>query len=219
MQTQVDPGTLRERHREILRAVRNAGLARHMRALSVIYSDMQHAYDEVAKDLGFVCAGCPDNCCRTLFFQHTLVEWLALAAGLAQLPEEKWAEVVGRAERFVKRVREGGAGIGCPLFEDDLCILYHYRPMVCRLHGLPYRFDGADGTARFGAGCADFHRMNATWPRSEKVLDRTPLYRAMVGVEQRMRHSLGFDRKIKLSVAEMILFVGEPGMFGTKENE
>ena len=42
---------------------------------SVIYlfEQMDRAYDAAARNSGFVCNGCRDNCCLTRFYHHTLV--------------------------------------------------------------------------------------------------------------------------------------------------
>ena len=36
---------------------------------------------------------------------------------------------------------------GCPFLKDSLCILYPFRPLICRTHGLPLFYLNDDGSA------------------------------------------------------------------------
>jgi len=42
--------------------------------LKQIYTAMDRAYDRAADPYGFTCDGCADNCCRTRFYHHTVIE-------------------------------------------------------------------------------------------------------------------------------------------------
>ena len=76
-------------------------------------------------------AGCA-GCCR----QITLfpVEAMALAEAVECLPTDE-------AERIRDRARKTSPGDPCPLLEDQLCLLYSGRPVICRTHGLPILTD------------------------------------------------------------------------------
>lgn len=71
-------------------------------------------------------AGC-SGCCRhlTLF----PVEAAALVVALAALPEASLQILTARGEM--------PADGPCPLLEDDRCLAYKDRPIICRTHGLP----------------------------------------------------------------------------------
>ncbi|MBW1898368.1 MAG: hypothetical protein JRI61_04830 [Deltaproteobacteria bacterium] len=53
--------------------------------LQKIYSNMDEQYRQTAEYYGFNCRGCDDNCCRTLFFHHTHIEFFYLMEGIDAL--------------------------------------------------------------------------------------------------------------------------------------
>lgn len=173
-----------------------------------LFTNMDEAFELAAGKAGFVCKGCEDNCCRTLFYHHTLMELLYLRSGLAAVPpvmqhrlKVRAAEVHRQMNALVRRGET--ARVMCPLNEKGRCVLYAHRPMICRLHGIPYELRRPDGRMPTGPGCDDYYIQCG---HSNRVrLDRTPLYTAMADFERRLREQLGFIRKIKLTVAEMII--------------
>jgi len=90
----------------------------------------------------------------------------------------------------------------CPLNRDGLCVLYAYRPMICRLHGLPHELKKSDQTVLYGSGCPTFDRKcgDKTYLR----FDRTSFYVEVAQIEQEFRLHLGTSQKIRMTVAEMI---------------
>ena len=56
-----------------------------MDRLKQIYADMDRAYHRAAGQYGFACDGCPDSCCRSLFYHHTIIEYGYLVEGLKTL--------------------------------------------------------------------------------------------------------------------------------------
>lgn len=104
-------------------------------------------------------SGC-SGCCRGLF-DISLLDARLLAEGLASLPVAVRAEVRRRAERQLAELRLRWPDFSAPFLlnrypddqwtempEDDLtpcallgadgrCLVYRWRPMTCRLHGLP----------------------------------------------------------------------------------
>ena len=182
--------------------------SQHHRHAMDIFEQMDRAYDAAAKASGFVCNGCTDNCCMTRFYHHTLLEVLYLKAGLASLSPEGLAKVRGLAESVVAQTAElekddRPVRIMCPLNEADRCILYAHRPMICRLHGIAHTLRRPDGRIQTGPGCDDFYIQCGL--STEGLLDRTPLYVAMAKLERQLREELGFGRKIKMTIAEIIL--------------
>lgn len=173
-----------------------------------LFAQMDAAYGNAAKNAGFVCNGCKDNCCRTRFYHHTLMELLYLKSGLAALPPLPQQRIMDRADaaaRQMETLEHQGRPVRvmCPLNEQDRCILYAHRPMICRLHGIPNAMRRPDGRILTGPGCDDYYLQCG--PAGGDPLDRTPLYTAMADLERRLRDRLGFTGKIKLTVAQMIL--------------
>ena len=176
--------------------------------LQAIFADMDLAYQAVAEKVGFHCSGCPDNCCRTRFYHHTYLEWCCLGSGWQRLHQKQQTVLRGRANDVCRQMASGRpqqekSRPMCPLNLDGLCGLYEYRPMICRLHGIPHMLQRPDGKTMGGPGCDAFHRQ-CQMPGSS-VLDRTPHYAALAVLEQEFRRTVGLAQRPRLTVAEMIL--------------
>lgn len=176
--------------------------------LKQIYAAMDRAYQQAADAYGFACDGCGDNCCRTRFYHHTMIEYIYLVEGLNTLTLKKQNEVKSRALTVVEettRADESGAAVRltCPLNFDELCILYSSRPMICRLHGIPHELHKPGQNPVYRPGCETFDRRCGH--KGYFKFDRTPFYRQMAMLEQEVKQAMGFDGKIKMTVAEMIL--------------
>jgi len=179
----------------------------HLENLANLFERMEKAYDAVADAYGFACAGCEDNCCLTRFYHHTLVEYLYLYQGYSKLPGEERArlqQAADRVNREMARADERGesARSMCPLNRDGRCTLYRYRPMICRLHGIPSEMQRPGGAPVRGPGCGDFDRQCGH--RSYIPFDRTPLYKEMARCEQALREQVECREKIRLTVAQMV---------------
>jgi len=99
------------------------------RKVAELYRDMETAYDRTAADLGFSCAGCPDNCCDSYFLHHTHTEWAYLWHGLSELGEERLRAITEKAsiyavEAEMTLARGERPVIMCPLNAEGLCSLY-----------------------------------------------------------------------------------------------
>ena len=174
-----------------------------------LFEQMDRDYDAAAKKSGFICNGCRDNCCLTRFYHHTLVEYLYIKSGLDQLEPQALVKVKERAEAAVEQMsgmppkgREP-VRVMCPLNIAGRCILYDYRPMICRLHGISHTLRRPDGQLQTGPGCDDFYTQCGA--SNQTQLDRTPLYVAMANLERQLREELGFNQKIKMTIAEIII--------------
>lgn len=181
-----------------------------MKELIALFDDMDRAYDQVAGQCGFECNGCEDNCCRTRFYHHTLAEYLCLKEGLADLDAEARQRLATRAATVVERMRNAEAAGGlvsemCPLNENERCLLYALRPMICRLHGIPHQLRRPNGQVQTGPGCGDFDRQCGLSPNA--VLDRTPLYTDMAQIEKQLRSLWDYKTKIKMTIAEMVVAI------------
>ncbi|MCU0590907.1 MAG: hypothetical protein MUC57_05475 [Desulfobacterales bacterium] len=94
----------------------------------------------------------------------------------------------------------------CPLNEAGRCGVYAHRPMICRLHGIPHELHPpgrAPQAPQLGPGCAEFHRLcgRAVY----HPFDRTPLYAELARLESEFQQALGPRRKIRMTIAEMLL--------------
>ncbi|MCG8684624.1 MAG: YkgJ family cysteine cluster protein [Desulfobacterales bacterium] len=177
--------------------------------LSDLFRDMDNAWDDVASQYEFKCNGCKDNCCLSLFFHHTHVEAAYLAHGFSSLPDEEQKEIAVKAEKYCKETfslgRDAAAPvskkIACPLLNDGKCRLYQFRPMICRMHGLPHELHKPGPQIIKGPGCDA-----GKFDRHKYVpFDRTPFYRRMAGIEMDFRTQTGATGKVKKTVAQILM--------------
>jgi len=172
-----------------------------------VFAAMDEGYRRAARHWGFICNGCEDNCCRSLFFQHTFVEYFFVQSGYRLLDSQTQRNVKARAEATCQK---GLAAYGpdrsvhpmCPLNVDSRCLLYAYRPMICRLHGIPHEFKTPGGERMTGAGCDAFYR---DCPQQGPFrFDRSGFYQQMAALEKDFRLAAGIQQQIKMTVAQMI---------------
>jgi len=185
---------------------RHAGAIRHLHTL---YTEMDDRYTAAAESHGFECRGCDDNCCRTRFYHHTLIEFAGLFSGYLELSEDQQRRITESAQAYCRKLETAGGQDRpplrhlCPLNEDTLCLLYQQRPMICRLHGLPHVMRHPGRGLITGTGCHIFEE--TCRPGNGHPLDRTPLYRAMAHLEKSLRQTTGIDIPVRLTVAQMIV--------------
>lgn len=181
--------------------------------LEALFHEMDQAYEAVAGQYGFRCNGCADNCCLTRFYHHTLSEYLYLVKGMdtlgADLRRELRQQAVAVSTRIADADRRGEtARIMCPLNRDDRCVLYSFRPMICRLHGIPHELHRPGGNPIRSPGCNAFSEQCRQRGKTEYIpFDRTPFYRQMAILEKKMRLETGYIDKIKLTIAQMLVTI------------
>jgi hypothetical protein len=97
----------------------------------------------------------------------------------------------------------------CPLNQQGLCVLYSYRLMVCRTHGVPAAMTRPDGRRLNFPGCFRCQELVAgRAERQEGVasMERTPLLRRLALLENDLlegrRH---LYPKVRLTIARMLL--------------
>lgn len=176
--------------------------------LEIVYKNMERAYDNIANQYGFQCTGCSDNCCLTRFYHHTLLEHLYIEHGFKTLDIEKQTKIIEKAKIVVEKTRQADlkgetARFMCPLNSEDLCILYEFRPMVCRLHGIEHELAKPGQPPVRSSGCGLFTEQTKNMAYIK--FDRTPLYIEMAKLEGELRKTSGFMKKIKHTIAEMLL--------------
>ena len=175
--------------------------------LKSLYEDMDRKYREAADYYGFQCTGCEDNCCFTRFYHYTLLEYLYLFKGYALLDTERQVEVKRRALEVCRETEKADTErkvvkLMCPVNISGLCLLYEYRPMICRLHGIPHELTSPGGLVSKASGCGAFTR--TCHAKKYYTFDRTPFYREMAALEKKLKKTAGRMQKIKMTVAEMI---------------
>lgn len=177
----------------------------HFIPLSSLFAAMDRTWSEVADQYGFQCTGCKDNCCLSLFYHHTHVEKAYLLYGFGQLPPEEKEDVLDRARAYCDITFSDGGAVSrktpCPLLQKGKCRLYTFRPMICRMHGLPHELHRPGHPPVQGPGCA----AGAFETRSYIPFDRTPFYREMAAVEMAFRARQGNTGKIRQTVAQILL--------------
>ena len=176
--------------------------------LQSIFADMDRHYGAAAEYYGFHCNGCEDNCCRTRFYHHTYLEYLYIHTGLNKLTHQKKQEVQSRAalvRRQTEKADEKATPVRlmCPLNSDGLCTLYIYRPMICRLHGIPHELRKPGQNVIRGPGCGMFAVQCSN--KSYREFDRTPFYFEMAKLESELKQAVDLSGRIKMTIAEMII--------------
>ncbi len=176
--------------------------------LSKIFNDMDSAYDKSASESGFSCNGCDESCCKTRFHHFAWSEYLYFLKGLESVASDR-IQIEDRA-RFVADIynmtrQTEPPGIMCPVNRDGLCMVYGFRPMICRLHGIAHEFRLPSGEIRQGTGCAVFDRVSEG--KFSYAMDRTPFYSRLAALEKSTREILGQPGKIKMTVADMIVSI------------
>ena len=182
-----------------------------LKRLKKIFEFMDQKYHEAADYYGFNCKGCEDNCCLTRFYHYTLVEYLYIKEGFHHLEDKKQVEVKQRSLAVCQEYDEAdikGTPVKqmCPVNFENLCAIYPYRPMICRLHGIPHELQRVDQGILNSPGCGTF-TLNYSGKARFKF-DRTPFYMQMAALEKEMKQAVGVTKKIKMTVAQMIVTFG-----------
>lgn len=179
--------------------------------LEDLYGQMDRLYAQASAHYGFECTGCRENCCLTRFYHHTFLEYIYLRKGFAGMDASKQAAARQRAEEYLDVLAQsesGGNGPSfrrmCPLNESGWCLLYAWRPMICRLHGIPHELAPPGRSNRvYGEGCAEFTASCGHLPYYP--FDRTPFYARMSELEGRLRKSLAVSGRSKKTIAHMLV--------------
>lgn len=173
-----------------------------------LYADMDSKYGQAAEHYGFSCSGCLENCCNTLFYHYTYIEYMGIEKGFAALAgddrikaKESAADVCRKIDKALEERTQ--PWFMCPVNRDGRCLLYESRPMICRLFGIPHELSKPGGEVVKSPGCETFSI--AAGQKTYYRFDRTDFYYRMAKLESALRQAHGLSGKIKMTVAEMIL--------------
>ena len=177
-----------------------------------IFSAMDQEYNRSTEHYQFQCGGCTDNCCLTRFYHHTYLEYYYLRRGFEKLDSRKKGEILSKAEEVCRDTakadeKEMPVRLMCPLNYDSLCTLYPFRPMICRMHGIPHELQKPGQMVTQGPGCSTFDDRCSHKPYYK--FDRTPFYLEMAKLENEFKQAVGLDGRIKMTVGEMIKSIGQ----------
>ena len=175
--------------------------------LELIYKKMDDKYKELSGYYGFYCTGCEDNCCFARFYHHTFAEYLYIKKGLDTLDAVNRKEIKEKAVLICRQTEEldkyrSQVHLLCPLNYEGMCVLYAYRPMICRLHGLPHELVLPGREKSLSPGCDEFK--SQCGGKEYMKFDRTPFYVEMAGIEQDIKKALDISERIKMTVAQML---------------
>jgi Fe-S-cluster containining protein len=175
--------------------------------LKRIYAAMDQKYKEAAEYYNFHCTGCEDNCCFTRFYHHTLLEYLYIYEGFKTFDRKKQKKIIQKAsdvscKSVLAAEKVQTVRLICPLNLDGLCLLYAFRPMICRLHGIPHELQQPGMEIVYGPGCEAFSK--PCLQKNYFKFDRTPFYIEMAELEKELKQAVGMTQKLKFTVAEMI---------------
>lgn len=178
--------------------------------IAEIFEAIDKAYLEAQRVYGFGCEGCADNCCVTKFHHHTLIEEMYLSEGFKRLGENKKKNIITSAENVVQvhNTSAEDVRVMCPVNEDGRCVLYEHRPMICRIHGVPYEVFKKDMTVEYGMGCYRFITEKGKDPKGFKI-NRTRHYIELAMLEKEIRERQNFTGRYKKTTAEMILSIAK----------
>lgn len=169
---------------------------------------MDAAYEDVASSYGLACGGCADNCCTQLFHHRTQIEFLYLYEGFKKA-DSALKDWMLRGAREFEDYHLKGADAGpppiCPVNSGGLCSLYEFRPMICRLHGLPHEFTMPDGKKVGGGGCLGLGSGSTEGAEPSPLLDRTPFYTGLADIERSLRKIAGHPGGCKRTTARMLM--------------
>ncbi len=176
--------------------------------LKELYEEMDAAYEAVSIQSNFNCIGCDGaKCCSVDLIIHTFVEMVYLKNGLLTLDENTSSRIQKRSTEIVtfKEIDPSGGDYRnsvCAANFDGKCAIYQYRPMICRLAGIPHFIHRPDLTKIYGPGCPRFeNRFRSSNPLLQ--IDRTPFYRRMAELEMEIIKQQG-KRTQSLTISEIL---------------
>ena len=151
--------------------------------------------------------GCSDCCHRDLsLFPFELERLVKAARGLPTAARRRVAE---RA-----RLAQSDEEAACPLLEDDRCLVYEARSVICRTHGLPSMFQVRPGQRELSLCPYNFKAVERV--DGECVLDLDPVNQALATINHLICGQRGISpERQRISQALLAALDGADGGGGT----
>ena len=168
------------------------------RRLEELFAKLDGFFDQAKLIYGdaLTChAGC-DDCCKRRF-SVTLIEAIALADAIEQLPIELRREIRDRA------LRDDTA---CPLLgTNGRCAAYEARPTICRTHGLPIRFPAENKRSlpMIDACPKNFTGMNLQDVDPKGVLDQATASTILAALDAAYADMAGTERGQRVEIVDL----------------
>ncbi len=184
-------------------------ISNYLDKLSEIYKEIDSEYEKTQKHYdNFSCKDCDDNCCTTVFHHYTFIENLFMIEGFDTVEPERWKVINERAKDYFTQLTKSGhcvtsLKIMCPLNFDGLCSLYEYRPLICRIHGVPSFLQSPHRGKQEWQGCKRFEKLHGD--KIDSFMDRTPYFTKIATLEGQVRQELTYFQKHRKTIAEMIM--------------
>lgn len=190
--------------------VKNSDPPAVFKKLETLYEKMDNTWDKIARGYSFCCNGCEDNCCTSLFYHHTHIEKAYLIHGFESMSAELKADISRKALNYCDQTFDHDQNIRslkilCPLNARGRCVLYSYRPMICRLHGLPHELERPGYGIVRGRGCQEGRFDDKAYIK----FDRTPFYREMIQIEADFKNQMHKTDRIKETIAQMLVSINK----------
>lgn len=134
--------------------------------------------------------GCDCGCRNLSIFP---IEALSIFMAIRQLPTKAAAAIRQRAK--------ANSIWDCPLFEDRACVLYPYRPIICRTHGLPLQTI-YNGRPSIGYCRHNFQNRPAIPP--DAVIDLDSINNSLRAVNAALALHLARQMPARLSIAATV---------------
>ena len=176
--------------------------------LKELYKEMDVVYKEASFQAGFNCEGCDGTkCCTVDLVVHTFAEMLYMRRGVRALDQTTKLEIEHRCGQIVELKQLDSLGDPyrnsvCAANIGGRCAIYDYRPMICRLAGIPHFIDNPNKNRIFGTGCPRFET-DIRHNKPEIQIDRTMFYRRMAELELEMIYMRGARTK-RLTISEIL---------------
>jgi Fe-S-cluster containining protein len=176
--------------------------------LRELYHAIDSAYCDAAESMGFGCTGCDGvKCCTVDLNLHTLIEMLYLRRGFNALDETLRQQVLRKSYATVEARKDNALGEAyrnsvCALNVHGGCVVYEYRPIICRLAGIPHYIVRPDGKTIESGGCDRYKNdIEPVYPNMR--IDRTDFYKEMASIEIEVVRARG-KRTSSHTVAETL---------------
>ena len=116
--------------------------------LDIIESKLLKKYFTIQKDYIFCKEGCA-NCCKQGEYPTSELELMYLIKGYRELDKDLQDKVAQNIEDVKLTLENSNDKMyKCPFLIDDRCVVYNYRTIICRTHGLMFYEKDKDGNIR-----------------------------------------------------------------------